>query len=1019
MSWRGSAPATCWAANEAAKVIPTEAETPSDAVFLATHSSIPVFKRDVVTNAKRTTKTDEHAVLSALLEQPADQPILPILGGSGTGKSHLVRWLRAKLPESESRRVIFVPKHRMSLRGVLELILEHATGERADEFRQKVAAAAEAMTDEHTAKLRLRNELAVLVETRGMLTDASPEEADLRTYLASSDGLPALMTDPVFRDRLLDSNGPMAKLVREKLKGKGTDDKDEAFGFKADDLRMSLDDVSRASTAAVEVSGALADPDPHLRELAARMLNEQLGPAVSQVFGIGGEDLKNLLVEVRSELRQQDLELLLLIEDFSIFQGIQGGLLDAITLIPTQDNDICPMRVVMAVTTGYFVNQMPDTVYTRVYKVFDLDDPDPQVSFAPAKVAARYMNAIRVGGQRLEEVERGDETPNACEQCPVNDQCHKAFGSADGYGLFPFNENALNKAVKSKLVDERLSVRDLLTRVLRPVLFNDHDEIEQGTFPNAQFDAAFRAGAVGTLDSVEDEHKLATPGDRDISKRRVILVRYWGSEGAEPHNLHKTIHEAFSIPEVEGLRGEATPKGAAGSTQQSAPSPNQSIPTPATPATPATKNKTEEPALVQAIDKWRATGQLIQSQRKELRNIVHAAVAARLSFDDGLGGSSGWTPQGRKQWDVVFDSQTSIALGDPQMAGTIIAITPDNDEDVRALRALAWVDTTANWRSVKDGEMLQRLAEEKVSAWALAVSNALFSYRDERDDPELAVAARTLLSMSKALGIPDAFKDDALSRTRALFSASPLGPDVSRPKLRQWQMAMSEDSQKLTRAQLQERVLRLGSFTQAAGRGRPLALDLPRVMKALRGQDSGSDTAPSTGLLEATAKSVRARHNALPDVRDEASTVVPDLSGLGGELPEIIKRLETLITERASAGQLPGVINRSELISAGKAIKPGDQKRIEGVRDKIDDWDQLQIDDRIRLLTDDWDEPARRVRQWFDLATHAIRALEDKLGKGTDSAAQVEYSQTHLALMSTLRETTKFLESALDAKETA
>jgi hypothetical protein len=968
-----------------------------------------------VTNAKRITKTDEHALLASVLEQPADQPILPILGGSGTGKSHFVRWLRAKLPETDSRRVIFVPKHRMSLRGILDLILERATSDRADELRQKVNKAVESITGDHEAKLRLRSELAVLIETRGARTDVSAEERELRAYLASSEGLPALLSDPVFRDRLFDDQSPISRLVHEKLAGKGSEDKEEAFGFTADDLAMSVDDLSRASAAASTVAAALTS-GPEFREIAARMLNEQLSPAVSQVFGIGGDDLKDLLVEVRVELKQQGLELLLLIEDFSIFQGIQGGLLDAITLIPTQDNDVCPMRVVMAVTTGYFVNQMPDTVYTRVYKVFDLDDPNPRVSFDPATVAARYMNAIRVGSQRLEEVhESGGEIPNACEQCPVNDACHAAFGSVAGIGLFPFNQHAVGKAVKSKLVDDRLSVRDFLTRVLRPVLFNDHDEIEQGTFPNAEFDAAFRAGAIGTLDSVEDEHKLSTPGDPELSKRRVILARYWGADGTEPHNLRTTIHDAFGIPPLPGLPAEAEADGRGGviGLPEPAPAPARNVPTPMPPAT-----KVEIPAAVQAIDAWRATGLLRQRDRNDLRQIIHTAVTARLALEDGLGGGPMWTSIG-KHWDSAFDAQTSIAIGDQQVAGALITIDKDDDEDVRALRALAWVNTTEHWNSVENGEVLQRVVEEKVAAWTATVSDVLFPQRDKRDDPELAVAAHTLLEISKALGVPEAFKDDALSRTRALFAPSPLvlGSEVPRPKLRQWQQRISEDSQRLTRSQLQERVLRMASFTQ--GSGRPLALDLPRVTRALRGKEAGTGLPSSTGLLEETARAVQARHGALPELRDEALTKVPDLSDLGGELPEVIGYLENLVTARASAGQLPAAINRLNLTAAGRAIKPGDQNRVEKVRAKLDDWDNLTADDQIRLLTDDWDEATARVQQWHALATNAIQALEARLGGGENSAAQLEYDRTRAALVASLKSIAALLAPTLELKETA
>ncbi|MDQ0679676.1 energy-coupling factor transporter ATP-binding protein EcfA2 [Arthrobacter pascens] len=1011
MSWRGPLAPTCWEAVEATRIIPTEAETPSDGVFLATHSSIPLFLRDVVVNAKRANKTNEEALLQAVAEQPADQPILPIIGGSGTGKSHLVRWLRAKLPPEESRRDIFVPKHQMSLRGILDEILKYATGDRANELRHKVATAAEGFANEEVAKLRLRSELALLIETQNSLTEGSSEEQDLRVYLASREGLPALLGDDVFRDALLSDKGPITRLVREKLNGKGAEDKDEAFGFTADNLNMSVDDVSRAGAAATDVASNLIS-GPELREVAAKMLNEQLGPAVSQVFGIGGADLKDLLVEVRGEFKKQGLELLLLIEDFSIFQGIQGGLLDAITLIPTQNNDICPMRVVMAVTTGYFRNQMPDTVYTRVYKVFDLDDPKPQVSFDTQALAARYLNAIRVGSKGLEQAYASKaETPNACEQCPVNDACHKAFGAVDGYGLFPFNKHVLDKAVKSKVVEERLSVRDFLTRVLRPVLFKNHDDIDAGTFPPMDFDTEFRAGAIGSLDSVEDEHQLATPGNPEMSSRRINLVRYWGPEGTGPRNLLPTIHEAFGIPPIAGLPGP----GVIGVGTAPAPTPGLMPPTAPVPApTPEPPKQKNKPGLVQILDDWNATGLMTQTVRNRLRNLVHGAVTGRLMFDDGLGGSPLWT-DAKKPWDTAFNAQSSIKIGDQLVAQPLITIDRTDPTAVRALRALVWFDSTGEWNAVEKGEELQILVEEQLSAWTAAVGDALLPDRDKRDDTELAVTAHALLAASKALGIPEAFKDDSLSRARALFAPVTVNPSLPRQKLRAWQQRLSQDSQRLSREQLQLRVLRLASFTQGAGV--PQALDLPRVTRALRGKESGTDLPAATGLLGETVKWIKMHQGMLPSLRDEASTMVPDLSTLGGELSEVIKQLDSLVTERAAVGQIPAAINQNGLTTAGQAIRPGDQNRVEGARSKLDDWDALSLDDQVRFLTDDWDEAAARVLQWHTLATTTIQALETKFGGGANSAAQLEYEKTRAELLTTLQELAELLDQAGETKE--
>lgn len=998
MSWR--TPTTCWAAEETEKVIPVEAETPSDAVFLATHSSMPLFERDQVTDAKKIRVTNEAALLAAVAAQPVDLPILPILGRPGTGKSHLVRWLRAKLPEREGRRVIFVPKHRMSLRGIIELILEGITTDTATELRQKVATATESIASEEQAKLSLRSALAVLVEIHGVempgqRIEASADELDLRSWLASSDGLPALFGDPVFRPRVLAEDGPISRLAREKLQGRGNEDKEEAFGFSPDDLQMTTDDIHGASAAARDVAAALLE-DEGARKVAARMLNEQLDKAVSQVFGVGGEDLKALLVEVRAEMHRNGQELLLLIEDFSIFQGI-GGVVDAITLIPTHNNDLCPMRVVMAVTSGYFVDEMPDTAYSRVYKVFDLDNPSPELTFSPTAVAARYMNAIRVGAVSLEDAHaRAEATPNACDQCPVNEACHGAFGAVEGYGLFPFNEHALGKAAKSKLVEGRLPVRDFLTRVLRPVLFNQHDDIDQHVFPNEHFNTMFRAGAVGDLDSVEDEQRLVV-GDPEISKRRVVLVRFWGAGGSGPHNLAPAIHEAFRIPPVEGLTSELVKPDA----PQTQPDPKQATHT----EEPAPRQAT--PPLVQAVDEWRATGMLLQKNRNELRQLVHAAVLARLSFDDGLGGNPLWTNPRGKEWGSSFDAQ-AVGFDDQVAAGAVITLDRDDAEDARTLRALAWVNEAGDWRSVENGAELQRVVEERVSHWVEQTLTAIVPDRNNRDDRELTIAANTLLLMSKAMGVSDAFKNDATSKVRSLFASPPLMAHPKRPLLERWQQLVLTDPQRLSREQVQKRFLKLASFTQ--GTGMPLALDLPRVLRALRREGKESPPTHNADLLPETASSVRARLSTLQRLQAEATSLVPDISDIGAEVVVFANDLQVLVNERAQAGQLPGDITPSALSATLKAIATGDERLTFSTREDLDRWDDLTDDEKLRLITGDWDEAVTRVNEWFILATRAVEGLEKKFGSGTNSAAQLEYEQARDALIDALQDAVTLLE---------
>ncbi|MGW1802219.1 protein DpdH [Streptomyces sp. NPDC001984] len=989
MTWRGTLPAACWEAREAPAIIPVEAESTSNGVFLATHTSIPILLRDRVDSAVGGTIVDEHNLRRAVEELPADQPIIPILGKSGTGKSHLIRWLRINLKPNDATRLIFVPKHRMSLRGILELILEHATSERAAELRAKVAAASDAAADETTAQLRLRNELAVLVETRGADKDGTPEENDLRAFLASAEGLPALLGDPVFRRRLLADNGPIARLVREKLSGKGSEDKEDAFGFTAADLDLSVDDVSKAGVDAASVASALASDAP-LRDLAAKMLNEQLGPAVSEVFGIGGDDLKQLLVELRLDLHRQGLELLLLIEDFSIFQGIQGGLIDAITLLPTETLALCPMRVVMAVTTGYFVNQMPETVYTRTYKVFDLELPaDKTAPFDPARFAARYLNAVRVGSQEIDKHRTGERPePNHCLQCPVRDKCHQAFGEVEGVGLFPFSRTALDRAIRSQSKGDAFVARDVLTRVLRPVLHRDQTELDEGRFPSTGFENDFHTGALDILDNVEDHVRLSTPGDPALSERRVRMVRFWGP-GHGPQNLHPAIHEAFAIPPLPDLITE----------QQTLPHqpvrPDPIQPSdeteeppvgPPPPPPPASK-----PSLVRAVDEWHKTGELLQSHRNDLRKIVHTAVIGCLGLEDGYGGDSGDWTKARAELTPSFDANTSIALDGSGLQTALISIDHRNVEDVRVLRALAWVNAKESWENVEQGDALQSLCVNKIQEWADSVSASLLP--PQGDDAELGRLAHALLSVSRALGIADSYKSDALSRVKALFASPPkLADATQRPSTRRLQDRFISADPKADRNVLRRRLLRLTSYRQ--GTGKPLAIDLPRLVQAMR-DDAASAPWPEhvPEQIRNVVDGIEKRITTLDPLLNETRRLVPDVSDLGGDVAEVAHALSTLLSDLASLGQSANSINAPALQGAAKSVKAGDLKKVTDLSEGLDAWPTLTADQRLRLVTLD-EGPALRIRAWLDPALEAVKVLEQKLQAGPASEAQREYGET-------------------------
>ena len=83
-------------------------------------------------------------------------------------------------------------------------------------------------------------------------------------------------------------------------------------------------------------------------------------------------------------------------------------------------------------------------------------------------------------------------------------------------------------------------------------------------------------------------------------------------------------------------------------------------------------------------------------------------------------------------------------------------------------------------------------------------------------------------------------------------------------------------------------------------------------------------------------------------------------------------------------------------------MKPGDQRKVETAFAELNRWDQLSTDERFQILNGEWDEPARRVSAWLQLATHAVRLLQYSLVSGTASDVQREYADARDQLIEDL-----------------
>src|SRR6266536_5940978 len=168
----------CWDPAQVIDTISTEAVTPSREVFIATHAPLRIRRRPVVARHRdRGDPVDEWAVLNDFVNRSTavGALLMPVIGDSGTGKSHLVRWIREQIPSTEQRRVIYLPKTRTSLVAVVDELLAGVEGEHFTQLREDVRRLDQEV-DQAGLEQRLLNQLAEALAK----TQAPAEAANAR-----------------------------------------------------------------------------------------------------------------------------------------------------------------------------------------------------------------------------------------------------------------------------------------------------------------------------------------------------------------------------------------------------------------------------------------------------------------------------------------------------------------------------------------------------------------------------------------------------------------------------------------------------------------------------------------------------------------------------------------------------------------------------------------------------------------------------------------------------------------------
>jgi hypothetical protein len=638
-----------------------DAESASEAVFLAVHQPVTFERYEFGSQAGVTTRCGEQDLLDALLDPNLSdgRVIIPVVGSSGTGKSHIVRWVHSRLlqmPDTDGRVIIRIPKGK-SLKGVLGLLLDQLTEPEYEPFREKLAKAQDEIDADEAAGLLCEMLAYTLIENAQAARVArqnNPGDKDARAAEAYGDPsmLPTLLRNQRLRElhfiKEQDSDpGPVRRLVEQLTVSRDSSEEDDRkHQFLPEDLlftSLPLDELGTAERKALTFIDRV-----ERREDCAKVLNRALVDAKERLLGIDPA-VTELFDAVRKKLLDQNKELFLLVEDFAVLSGIQKQLLQVVIKEATRDGRqiLCTMRSVLAYTSGYLDT---DTVLTRAgaeYRISDAEGNDVEILERIEKLVGAYLNAARIGQDVLDAAyhESSEDGSGSLTKWLPEFNPDISFDSrkivekfnitSDGYRLFPFNRAAIRElAYEGCVKNDKLifNPRFVISRVLNRVLKN-RGAFEADEFPPVEFTSLNRQLSARVSQAVR-----AKVNNQDY-ERWLRFLRYWGGNptSQEDISFSPATAKAFGLDPTPLASLEDPSKDAKQSAPNTATSANSNRREPTPPTTPpaadAPARDPIEAKWEKDLEDWRSGQRMGQNEARELRRLLARAANRMITWD--------------------------------------------------------------------------------------------------------------------------------------------------------------------------------------------------------------------------------------------------------------------------------------------------------------------------------------------------------------------------------------------------
>lgn len=381
--------------------IKTDDMATEDAYFMSTHmpfSSLELFRGGYYEEGKMPAPTklmSEDEVFEQLIYNPDNEHRMIIVRGNhGTGKSHLIRYLKGRFERSPStvynpatEQLVFLRRLNNSVRGAFSQLLEQEAikdPDIAEKLRKFVASSDSKDEDSFKTEILYAYIAAVRNDVSGE-TYKAVKCRDIASYLA----------DSRVSEYLLREGGAISKCYNV-ITAPSNQILQDTTIFTDEDFNVSK--IIRAvmkqgDPQASLFASSLKGDDFEITKLI-NYLNGFTREVIQRCADISSENAETIFAQLRRDLKKQGKNLTIFIEDFTGFTGIDQELITALSYEHGGDyQDLCRVTSVIGITNDYYY-AFRGNFKDRVTHQIEVTDRSYGTDEFIVQMAGRYLNAI-------------------------------------------------------------------------------------------------------------------------------------------------------------------------------------------------------------------------------------------------------------------------------------------------------------------------------------------------------------------------------------------------------------------------------------------------------------------------------------------------------------------------------------------------------------------------------------------------------------------------------------------------